>query len=318
VKRGVKGKSTYRSFNMDTPTHTPTATPTISGPAINSPSDLSYSSGPSHTSTRNTSPDSAAAVSRQSSPLLDLSVTVETEYPSNTLLDAQPADMDRNSFQSINDRRNKLISERGTASQFQHHQQQQQQQSTLLPLAVRPGVQQQQPQPPPPPSAYTRSLTSANWRAHTNEDVLLSQPQPHARNMYNIFDATATQHLQPQPSVRNAPYPSPRVDHRIQPQHPSITSYPNFGAVSDNQLDSSFAYCYDRGNGQYTRLIPADMLPPLQNIPALQQSCSGMVVLPQPHGLPSNGHSSNTEPVIIRVRSLTPSIENRDRIMFAD
>ncbi|KAI3322461.1 hypothetical protein HD806DRAFT_545157 [Xylariaceae sp. AK1471] len=293
---------------MDTPTHTPTALPTASGPTINSPSDLSYSSGPSHTSTRNTSPDSVAAVSRHSSPLLDLSVAAEIEHTTNTLLDAQPTNMDRNSFQSINDRRNKLANERATANQFQHPQQQQQQpQLALQPQGVRPGIQQQQQQQPPP--GHIRSLTSANWRAHPNEDVILSQPQPQPqpRNMYNIFDATATHHLQHHPSVRNTPYPSSRVDHQLQIQHPSITPYPNFGPISDTQLDGSYAYCYDRGNGQYTRLIPADMLPPLQNIPALQQSCTGMVVLPQPRGLSPNGYSNSTEPVAIRSPPATPT-----------
>ncbi|KAI2606646.1 hypothetical protein GGR54DRAFT_652334 [Hypoxylon sp. NC1633] len=61
--------------------------------------------------------------------------------------------------------------------------------------------------------------------------------------------------------------------------------YPNPGTLSDIHLNT-YAYCFDRGNGQYTRLIPADMLPPLKNIPALQQDCSRMIVLPLPQALP--------------------------------
>jgi hypothetical protein len=63
-----------------------------------------------------------------------------------------------------------------------------------------------------------------------------------------------------------------------------------------------YAYCFDRGNGQYTRLIPADMLPPLVDIPPLQQGCLGMTVLPCPNGLAPNGRSSNLERVFVQVR----------------
>lgn len=41
-----------------------------------------------------------------------------------------------------------------------------------------------------------------------------------------------------------------------------------------------FAYCYDRVGGQYTRLIPADILSPLVGIPARQHGCVGITVLP--------------------------------------
>jgi hypothetical protein len=53
-------------------------------------------------------------------------------------------------------------------------------------------------------------------------------------------------------------------------------------------LDRSHAYCYDRGNGQYTPLIPADLLPfaVLGTVPRLQQGSDGMIVLPAPRGQP--------------------------------
>lgn len=41
-----------------------------------------------------------------------------------------------------------------------------------------------------------------------------------------------------------------------------------------------FAYCLDRGNGQVTRLIPADALPPLNEVPAREAERRGLVVLP--------------------------------------
>ncbi|KAI0446183.1 hypothetical protein F4803DRAFT_568764 [Xylaria telfairii] len=291
---------------MDIPLLTTASiSPTTSGPAINSPSNLSYSSGPSHTSTRSTSPDSASSgpFSRRLSPLVDLGVTTTSiEHTPNTLFDSN-SNMDKNSFQSVNDRRNKLASERLTGNQFQHAPQQQQQQQPQPPHQhlASPQTQAARPSAPAPPSHH-RNLASANWRAHTAEDALFSQP----RTMYNPFDVTPTHHLQ-HPSARPSPFHNARIDQYQNLQTNSVLSYPNFGPTSDVQLDSSFAYCYDRGNGQYTRLIPADMLPPLHNIPALQHNCSGMVVVPQPRGVPPNGHSSNTEPVALRSAPSTPT-----------
>ncbi|GAP84586.2 putative chromatin remodeling complex subunit protein [Rosellinia necatrix] len=282
---------------------------TASGPAIDSPSDLSYSSGPSCTSTRSTSPDSASAraFSYNSFPLADLRVTAANiEHISPALL-SQPSAMDKNSFQSVNDRRNKLVGEQLIGNQFQYVKQQHQQQSVSPELqVVRTGIQAS--------PGHHRSLTSANWRVQTTDDI--APLQPHV--MYNPMEASAAHHLQHSSSVRAATFRNPRIDHlpRLQYAAGSI-SYPNLGPLSDAQLDGSFAYCYDRGNGQYTRLIPADMLPPLQNIQALQLGCVGMVVVPQPRGLPPNGHSSNTEPVVVRAseqRSPTTPTSPKDTI----
>lgn len=54
-------------------------------------------------------------------------------------------------------------------------------------------------------------------------------------------------------------------------------------------------YCLDRGNGQFTRLIPADMLPPLNEVPAREETRGGMIVLP-PLG-PMSGHGTHTPPM---------------------
>ncbi|KAJ9165394.1 hypothetical protein NKR19_g513 [Coniochaeta hoffmannii] len=72
-----------------------------------------------------------------------------------------------------------------------------------------------------------------------------------------------------------------------------------------------YAYCFDRGNGQYTRLIPADMLPSLVDIPALQQGCLGMTVLPCPTGLAPNGRSSNLERVFVQPTQQFPNSQIR-------
>lgn len=52
--------------------------------------------------------------------------------------------------------------------------------------------------------------------------------------------------------------------------------------TSTMEIDPSGAvsYCLDRGNGQFTRLIPADLLPPLSDIPPRETKAEGMYVLP--------------------------------------
>jgi hypothetical protein len=71
-----------------------------------------------------------------------------------------------------------------------------------------------------------------------------------------------------------------------------------------SSMDGFYAYCFDRGNGTYTRLIPADMIPPLMNIPATQMGCEGMLVLPLPLRPPPYGPASNIEPVtVLKVRA---------------
>ncbi|KAK2065436.1 hypothetical protein LY76DRAFT_621820 [Colletotrichum caudatum] len=61
----------------------------------------------------------------------------------------------------------------------------------------------------------------------------------------------------------------------------------------DAGLDTTgfYAYCLDRGNGNVTRLIPADLLPPLAGVPAVQTAVDGMLVLPPPRG--SDPHSTS-------------------------
>lgn len=71
--------------------------------------------------------------------------------------------------------------------------------------------------------------------------------------------------------------------------------------VRGMNTDGIYAFCFDRGNGSYTRLIPADMLPPLKDIPATQQGHDGMFVLPTPPPFASDGGSANTQDVQVMV-----------------
>ncbi|KAI1416091.1 hypothetical protein F5Y13DRAFT_206109 [Hypoxylon sp. FL1857] len=295
--------------------------PTASGPypvsVLNSPSDLSYySSGSSHTSTRNTSPDSVVAISpcsrqKPHSPLPDLNLTADVEYTPNALLDRPTTNMDRNPFQSVNERRNKLATDRNSAHQVQQSQQPFQNQTLRSSMQAL--------------SLQSRGLASSNWRsqAAAEEAAAMSvrggsgSGSGSGPNEYTPFDPSSPtsighpMNFQTGSNVRQPPhssYTSPRMEQFPQQQQPSsVVPYQSPGIVSELQLDTSYAYCYDRGNGQYTRLIPADMLPLLKDIPALQQNCSGMIVLPQPRTLPPNGRSSNTEPVVLRSPPNTPT-----------
>ncbi|KAI1761620.1 hypothetical protein GGR53DRAFT_469124 [Hypoxylon sp. FL1150] len=258
--------------------------PTASDPTTNSPSDLSYSSGVSRNSTRNTSPDPVVAVSssHQALPLLDLNLNIDIEHTPNTLLERHPK-MDRNPFQSVNQRRNKLATDRNSTHQIQRLQQ-----AFQAPM-LRPGMQ--------PLNMPSRGVSSSNWR--TAEDGSRSNDTTSMP-----FDPSIGHHTQQHGSgIRQPAYLIPMMD---QYQHPNA-SYLVPGTFPEMQPDTSYAYCYDRGNGQYTRLVPVDMLPPLQDIPALQPDCSGMVVLPQPRAMPPEGRSSNAEPVMLKSPLDTPS-----------
>lgn len=75
--------------------------------------------------------------------------------------------------------------------------------------------------------------------------------------------------------------------------------FPPHGIViSDADMELAMAYCFDRGNGQYTRLVPIDILPfSLRDLPARMSSHEGMIVLPVPRMVdpdvqPGNVHLS--------------------------
>lgn len=299
---------TYQhSFTMETSISLPNTSNTAGTSTSGLPCSSESSSRSSRRSTSPHSVEAAAAVVvdisprsyQPPSPLIDLSVIsdISIEHTPNTLLDFPPANMDRSPFQSVNDRRSKLVSERVNLGQHQSAQQQQQQprllQSQLVNMGLQAPPQSQLQSQSQPQALHTRGLSSANWRAHRTEDIPVAQSQ----HMYNVYDTYNPQYQ----GNRVMMHPNIRADQHHYFQHVGVTPFPNSGAIAESQLDGSYAYCYDRGNGQYTRLIPADMLPPLQDIPALQQGSAGMLVIPQPRGLPPNGHSSNTERVAIRV-----------------
>jgi hypothetical protein len=56
-----------------------------------------------------------------------------------------------------------------------------------------------------------------------------------------------------------------------------------------HKINTCFAYALDRGNGQYTQLIPADCLPAIESL-ARVQGPEGLIVLPTPRAAAPLGH----------------------------
>ncbi|KAI9746546.1 MAG: hypothetical protein M1818_000259 [Claussenomyces sp. TS43310] len=52
--------------------------------------------------------------------------------------------------------------------------------------------------------------------------------------------------------------------------------------ITEDQLNNTFTYALDRGNGIYTRLLPADMIPEMGGLQMTTRDSSGMIVLPYP------------------------------------
>jgi hypothetical protein len=109
---------------------------------------------------------------------------------------------------------------------------------------------------------------------------------------------SARWHLQNEPLIDlNTPINQPYVGNGASTEYSPTPAQ----CQTRDFLEDTYAYCYYRGNGVYTRLIPADMLPSLSGIPPQQHSSAGMLVLPIPSAEPPTGPSSNTNRVMLKV-----------------
>lgn len=85
----------------------------------------------------------------------------------------------------------------------------------------------------------------------------------------------------------------------------SIVSSNNGARILEGyNTDDVWGYCLDRGNGVYTPLIPADMLPPMRGVPSTMRAASGIFVLPIPKASPPSGISSYLDKVSLLVRQI--------------
>jgi hypothetical protein len=88
--------------------------------------------------------------------------------------------------------------------------------------------------------------------------------------------------------------------------YPSEPPSPAQSQISNpwiTQAATKYAYYLDRGNGFVTRLIPADVLPALNEIPSQEFRGSGMDILPPLHGSPPNGVARTDSNVTVKVQT---------------
>jgi hypothetical protein len=96
---------------------------------------------------------------------------------------------------------------------------------------------------------------------------------------------------------------------------PSVGGVNASSCIPTQHLNTCYAYALDRGNGQYTRLIPADCLPPSFNLARIQGP-EGLIILSAPRGPPPpevfyNTGYDTTQPVIGTGR---PSSQSSDAV----
>ncbi|VUC22646.1 unnamed protein product [Clonostachys rosea] len=103
------------------------------------------------------------------------------------------------------------------------------------------------------------------------------------------------------------------------PSPPSSIKAGSTGSCVE-QAPLKSAYYLDRGNGKVTRLVPADQLPPMNEIPQMENKSQGMDVLPP---LPGNPRAAmgdmhqgitfkeNTNLAVQKVRRDTPNLKER-------
>lgn len=247
--------------------------PSIIPSELSSPSSVSYSP----------TPDSSPPPSQHQLPDSNTTTTTTTttiEPLGGSLGAFQSSNMDRIPFDALSDRRSNYLLDR--AGNPQSHDMR-----LNFPTST-------------PRYNEQRSFMSTNWRVPGPNGDGSSIPSSSTSTTFGSLMAPAS------PTTIYGRY-SVVVPHSTADMAAGtdFTMFPRAlgqAQVAESELDEIYAYCFDRGNGQYTRLIPADMLPKLQGIPSRQQGCVGMKVLPVPPGLAPNGRSSNTERVELEVR----------------
>jgi hypothetical protein len=122
----------------------------------------------------------------------------------------------------------------------------------------------------------SRGLSSHNWRILCPDGNVFTRSPP--------VQTTAAAHV---PSSMG------------QAERRGITAPTGPGVFNDG-----YAYYLNRGNGELTRLVPADMLPALNEIPPREPERRGMVVLPPLRGIPPKGMADMSQTITVKVSEL--------------
>ncbi|KAL9476609.1 hypothetical protein ACSS6W_006450 [Trichoderma asperelloides] len=141
----------------------------------------------------------------------------------------------------------------------------------------------------------SRGLASSNWRTIGQDGKSFTRVLPQAQLGTNLARA----------AMGNG-------DERGIPTGAGPASWP--GSVNDG-----YAYYLNRGDGQVTRLIPADVLPSLNEIPPREPEQRGMIVLPLPRGARPSGTADINLAVTVknqidRIVATGPNVHKRNKI----
>lgn len=142
------------------------------------------------------------------------------------------------------------------------------------------------------PAAATpasRGLASSNWRTIGQEGSTFTQA-----------------HSRAQPSSGFAMASMEQGDARGAAAGAGLVAS-TAGGVSDG-----YAYYLNRGDGQVTRLIPADVLPSLNEIPPRELEQRGMIVLPLPRGARPGGTADMNYAVTVKVSTFLRFFNNKE------
>ncbi|KAL7942137.1 hypothetical protein V8C42DRAFT_360240 [Trichoderma barbatum] len=141
--------------------------------------------------------------------------------------------------------------------------------------------------------APSRGLSSHNWRVICPDG--------------NVFTQSPASI---QTNVAHVPVGMGQADRR------GIAPIP---AAGPGLVNDGYAYYLNRGNGELTRLVPADMLPALNEIPPREPERRGMVVLPPLRGVPPKGMADMSQTVTVknqidRIVATSPSAPKRNKV----
>ncbi|KAK3370246.1 hypothetical protein B0H63DRAFT_514412 [Podospora didyma] len=186
-------------------------------------------------------------------------------------------------------------------------------------------------------SHLSRGPASGNWRSSPGGNleglVQSNMSDRHRQNVSfpvrqptgpmapaNPFFETSTY------SQQNLSFPGSAPSQQLSQPRPALdTAVARFSQMrlSNSPEGQFFAYAYRRRDGRYTRLIPADMLPELEGVPATQPDCEGLMVIPEPTGLSPEGRSPNEDQVVLKsqidnIVASTPSPTQRRKKTYCD
>lgn len=129
---------------------------------------------------------------------------------------------------------------------------------------------------------YVPIKNQSSRYTHTNAPVF--------RNVAEV-DTPTRDRVTPQNALLTPNAPSTSTSTNTAKMYP-----PEGKVILYADMDRALGYCYDRGDGQFTRLVPVDQLPVLlEGIPARVSSDEGMIVLPVPSNTGHDGEQANNQ-----------------------